>query len=116
MTYLLIKALLSGLIVAAASEIARRWPGMGALIVSLPTVSLLTMIWLWRDTGDTSRIAELSESTFWYFLPSMPLFLVLPAMLRAGFGFWLALALACALTVTLYLGMIWIGPRFGLRL
>ena len=116
MTYLLIKALLSGLIVAAASEVARRWPGAGALIVSLPMVSLLTMIWLWRDTGDSARIAALSESTFWYFLPSMPLFLVLPAMLRAGLGFWLALALACALTVALYLGMIAVGPRLGLRL
>ena len=116
MTYLLIKALLSGLIVAAASEVARRWPGAGALIVSLPMVSLLTMIWLWRDTGDSARIATLSESTFWYFLPSMPLFLVLPAMLRAGLGFWIALALACALTVALYLGMIAVGPRLGLRL
>ncbi len=116
MIYLLVKALLSGLIVAAASEIARRWPGAGALIVSLPLVSLLAMIWLWRDTGDSTRIAALSESTFWYFLPSMPMFLALPAMLRAGFGFWLALMLACALTVALYLAMIWIGPRFGLRL
>lgn len=116
MTYLIVKALLSGMIVAAASEIARRWPGTGALIVSLPLVSLLAMIWLWRDTGDSTRIAELSESTFWYFLPSMPMFLVLPALLRAGFGFWLALLLACALTVSLYLAMIWIGPRFGLRL
>ena len=116
MIYLLTKAFLSGLIVAAASEVARRWPGTGALIVSLPLVSLLAMIWLWRDTGDSLRIAELSESTFWYFLPSMPMFLVLPAMLRAGIGFWLALLLACALTVLLYLAMIWIGPRLGLRL
>ena len=116
MTYLIVKALLSGLIVAAASELARRWPGAGALVVSLPTVSLLTMIWLWRDTGDAGRIAALSESTFWYFLPSMPLFLVLPAMLRAGLGFWLALLLACALTIALYLGMIAVGPRLGLRL
>jgi hypothetical protein len=116
MTYLIVKALLSGLIVAAASELARRWPGVGALVVSLPTVSLLAMIWLWRDTGDPERIAVLSESTFWYFLPSMPLFLVLPAMLRAGFGFWLALFLACALTLALYLAMIAVGPRFGLRL
>ena len=116
MAYLLVKALLSGLIVAAASEIARRWPGTGALIVSLPLVSLLAMIWLWRDTGDSARIAALSESTFWYLLPSMPMFLVLPAMLRAGIGFWTALLLACALTVSLYLAMIWIGPRFGLRL
>jgi hypothetical protein len=116
MTYLIVKALLSGIIVAAASEVARRWPGVGALIVSLPTVSLLAMIWLWRDTSDPERIAVLSESTFWYLLPSMPLFLVLPAMLRSGFGFWLALFLACALTVALYLAMIAVGPRFGLRL
>jgi hypothetical protein len=116
MTYLILKALLSGLIVAAASETARRWPGAGALIVSLPMVSLLAFIWLWHDTGDKARIAALSQSTFWYFLPSMPMFLVLPAMLRAGLGFWPALALACALTILLYLAMIWAGPRFGLKL
>ena len=116
MTYLIVKALLSGLIVAAASEIARRWPGLGGLIVSLPLVSVLAFIWLWRDSGDPERVAQLAQSTFWFFLPSMPMFLVLPAMLRAGFGFWLALALACALTVVLYAGMAWAGPRFGLKL
>jgi hypothetical protein len=116
MAYLLIKALLSGLIVALASEVARRWPGWGALIVSLPLVSLLAFIWLWRDTGEQERIATLSESTFWFFLPSMPMFLVLPAMLRSGLHFWLALFLSCALTVLLYLSMIWLAPRLGIRL
>ena len=116
MAYLLIKALLSGLIVAVASEVARRWPGWGALIVSLPLVSLLAFIWLWRDTGEPERIASLSQSTFWFFLPSMPMFLALPALLRAGVHFWLALFLSCALTVLLYLAMIWFGPRLGLRL
>jgi hypothetical protein len=116
MTYLILKALLSGLIVAAASEVARRWPGTGALIVSLPLVSLLTFLWLWRDTGDQGRIADLSQSTFWYFLPSMPMFLAFPALIRAGFGFWPSILLACALTVLLYLAMIGIGPRLGLKL
>ena len=116
MAYLLLKALLSGLIVAIASEVARRWPGWGALIVSLPLVSLLTFIWLWRDTSEPERIATLSQSTFWFFLPSMPMFLVLPALLRAGVPFWLALALSCALTILLYLSMIWLGPRFGLKI
>ena len=115
MTYLLVKALLSGLIVAAASEVARRWPGVGGLIVSLPLVSLLAFIWLWRDTGDAERIADLSQSAFWFFLPSMPLFLVLPALLRAGIGFWPALLAACALTVALYGLMAWAGPRLGIR-
>ena len=116
MTYLLIKALLSGVIVAAASEVARRWPGMGGLIVSLPLVSLLAFIWLWRDTGDAERVASLAQSTFWFFLPSMPMFLALPMLLRAGWGFWPALGLSIALTVSLYLLMLGIAPRFGLRL
>jgi len=96
--------------------VARRWPGWGALIVSLPLVSLLTFIWLWIDTREPTRIAELSQSTFWFFLPSMPLFLVLPAMLRSGISFWIALLVSCALTIALYWGMTLIGPRLGLRL
>ena len=116
MTYLLLKALLSGLVVAAASEVARRWPGIGGLIVSLPLVSLLAFIWVWRDTGDTERVAALSQSAFWFFLPSMPMFLALPAMLRAGWGFWPSLGLAIALTAALYLAMFAAAPRLGLRL
>ena len=116
MLYLAIKAALSGIIVAIVSEVARRSPGLGGLIVSLPLVSLLTFLWLWRDTGDVERIAELSHSAFWFFLPSMPLFLVFPALLRAGLGFWLALLLACVLTMALYYGMSLVGARFGLRL
>lgn len=116
MVYLLVKALISGLIVAAASEVARRWPGVGGLIVSLPLVSLLAFVWLWRDTGDVERIAQLSVAAFWFFLPSMPMFVALPLMLRAGFGFWLSLGVAVALTLVLYLLMFAIAPRLGLRL
>ena len=116
MLYLAIKAALSGLIIAIVSEVARRSPGLGGLIVSLPLVSLLTFIWLWRDTGDSERIAQLSQAAFWFFLPSMPLFLILPALLRAGFGFWLALAIACAVTMALYFGMSLAAARFGFRL
>jgi hypothetical protein len=115
MLYLAIKAALSGIIIAIVSEVSRRSPGFGGLIVSLPLVSLLTFVWLWRDSGDPERIAELSQSAFWFFLPSMPLFLVLPALLRMGVGFWLALGLACALTVALYWGMTLAAPRLGLR-
>ena len=112
MLYLIVKAALSGILIAVASEVARRFPGWGALIVSLPLVSVLTFIWLYVDT----RIAELSQSTFWFFLPSIPLFLALPAMLRAGLPFWLALLLGCALTVALYLCMVWMAPRVGIKL
>lgn len=116
MTYLIVKALVSGIIIALASEVARRSPGWGALLVSLPTVSLLTFIWLYIDTRDPERIATLSESAFWFFLPSMPLFLLLPATLRAGVPFWLALLAACALTIILYFAMTIVGARLGLKL
>ena len=116
MLYLLIKAALSGVIIAIASEVARRWPGWGALIVSLPLVSVLAMLWLWRDTRDPVRLAAHAEATFWFVLPSLPMFLLIPLLLRQGFAFWTALAAGCALTMVLYSTVVWGGPRFGLRL
>ena len=114
MTYLIIKAAVSGILVMIISEVARRSPGLGGLIASLPLVSLLGIIWLWRDTSDLERIASHAESTFWFVLPSLPMFLVFPAMLRHGIGFWLALALSCVLTMVLYLLTIWILPKIGI--
>lgn len=84
MLYLLTKGALSGLIIMAASEVARRSPAYGALLVSLPLVAILTMVWLWRDTGDSERIAVLSGGTFWLVLPTLPMFLAIPALLRHG--------------------------------
>jgi hypothetical protein len=61
MSFLIIKAALSGIIVMAVSEVARRSPGFGGLIASLPLVSILAMIWLWQDTADTERVAAQSS-------------------------------------------------------
>jgi hypothetical protein len=116
MLYLAIKAVVSGILIAAISEIAKRSPGFGALVASLPLVSVLGMIWLWRDRPDAENMAAHAGATFWYVLPSLPMFLAIPALLRSGVNFWVALALGCALTIGLYLLMIWAGPRFGLRL
>ena len=116
MLYLLFKAIISGILIAVASEVARRYPGWGALIVSLPLVSILAMLWLWRDTHDPVRLAAHVEATFWFVLPSLPMFLLIPLLLRQGLPFWFALIAGCVMTVALYLAMTWIGPRFGLRL
>ena len=116
MLYLAIKAAISGVIVAIVSEVAKRYPGFGALIASLPLVSVLGMMWLWHDKPDTRNMAAHAQATFWFVLPSLPMFLLIPALLRAGMNFWLALLAGCALTIALYLLMTWIGPRFGLRL
>ncbi len=115
MLYLLTKAALSGVIIAAVSEIARRSPALGALVASLPLVSLLAVIWLWRDTGDPVRIAAHLQATFWLVIPSLPMFLAVPAMLRAGVAFWPALGAGVALTFGLYLLAVALLPRIGIR-
>ena len=116
MLYFVIKAAVSGLIVAAVSEIARRHPGWGGLVASLPLTSLLAMLWLWRDSRDPMRVADLASGTFWFILPSLPLFLILPAMLRAGLGLWLSMAIAVTVTLALYALMFWAAPKIGLKL
>ncbi len=116
MAYLLLKALLSGVIVAIVSEVAKRYPGFGGLIASLPLVSVLGMMWLWRDTSDPDRMAAHASATFWFVLPSLPMFLLIPALLKRGIGFWPALFAGCVLTIVLYAAMTWLGPKLGLRL
>ena len=116
MGYFLLKAALSGIIIAIVSEVARRAPGLGALIASLALISVLGMIWLWRDTEDTARMAEHAFATFWFVLPSLPMFLAIPVMLGRGVTFWPALAIGCAMTVLLYLAMVWALGQFGVRL
>ena len=116
MWYLITKAALSGVLIAIISEVAKRYPGIGGLIASLPLVSVLGMIWLWRDKPDSANMAAHVEATFWFVLPSLPMFLVIPALLRTGWSFWAALAVGCGLTILLYGLMMSLGPRLGLRL
>ena len=115
MLYLFIKAAISGVIVAIVSEVAKRYPGFGALIASLPLVSVLGMMWLWRDKPDIANMAAHVEATFWFVLPSLPMFLIFPAMVRYGLGFWPALGFSCLLTMGLYSLTIWALSRFGIQ-
>ncbi|MBY8829762.1 DUF3147 family protein [Hephaestia mangrovi] len=114
--FLALKALISGVLIALASTLAKRYPGFGALIASLPLVSVLGMIWLWSEKPDAENMAAHASATFWYVLPSLPMFLLIPALLRNSVPFWAALVLGCALTIVLYGAMTIVGPRFGLRL
>ena len=116
MYYLAVKAIVSGILIAAASEVAKRYPGFGALIASLPVVSVLGMIWLWHDRPDAMNMAAHAQATFWFVLPSLPLFLLIPVLLRHGIGFWPAFAAGCCLTVLLYIAMVLALRRFGIAL
>ena len=111
---LLLKALVSGVLVAAASEIARRNPGWGGLVASLPLVSLLTMLWLWRDTGDAARIADLALSSTAFVIASLPAFVALVVLLRRGMAIPWAMLAFVAVGFAGYLAMIWLGRKWGL--
>lgn len=110
------KALLSGLLIALISEIGKKFPAAAAVVAALPLVSVLGMILLWRERPEPENMAIHASATFWYVLPSLPMFLVMPWLLRHGYGFWVTLALGCTLTIVLYLALLAVGSRFGLRI
>ena len=113
---LVAKALLSGALIAAISEVGKRLPTLGALIASLPLISVLGMILIWYARPDAENMAVHAGATFWYVLPSLPMFLLIPYLLRSGVGFWPSLLAGCVLTIALYLLMMQLGPRLGLKL
>ena len=116
MLYLVFKTVLSALIILAISEMGKRSPGFAALVASLPLISVLAMIWLWRDTKDVERLTHHSAATFWFVLPSLPMFLLIPALLKRDVPFYAALAVGVALTVALYFAMAAVLQRFGVNL
>lgn len=108
-----IKLVLSAALIVAVAEVAKRSSFWAAALASLPLTSLLAMAWLYIDTGDTGRVAALSQGIFWLVLPSLVLFLALPLLLRAGWSFWPALAVSCVLTALAYVAMSWGLARLG---
>lgn len=112
----LVKVMITALLVVAVSEVAKRNVVAGALLASIPLISVLAMIWLHLDTGDARRISEFSLGVFWLVLPSLVLFVALPAFLKAGISFYLSLAGSVLLTALAYLGMVWVLGRFGIRI
>lgn len=99
---LITKAVVSGGVIVTVSELAKRNNTAASIVHSLPLVSLLALIWLYADTRDTGLIGRHMTGTFWFVLPSLPMFLAVPWLLRRGVAFWPALAAGVALTVALY--------------
>ena len=96
---LAVRVLLSGGLIVGASEIAKKNDVFGALLASIPLISIFAMIWLYNDTGDTEQIATFSKDIFWLVIPSLVLFLTLPIFLQRGIDFWPALSISIALTM-----------------
>ncbi|MCX7096877.1 MAG: DUF3147 family protein [Methylococcales bacterium] len=116
MFYYALKVVISALIIVMISEMAKRSSGVAALIAALPLTSVLAMVWMNVEGVGPEKIAELSSQIFWLVLPSLLLFLILPVLLKQGWGFWLSLGLSAASTITCYLLLLPLLRRLGVQL
>lgn len=116
MTYYIVKIVISAILVVAISEISKRSSLLGALLASIPLVSVLAMIWLYIDTKDVDRVAGLASSIFWLVLPSLALFIALPLLLKQGYNFYLSMAASIMITIGCYWLMVTLLDRVGIEL
>jgi len=115
MPWLITKYLITAAVVVAVSEVAKRSDRLGALIASLPLVTLLALTWLYIEKQPAERIANHAWYTFWYVVPTLPMFLAFP-WLFGRFGFWPALALSAVITVVCFALFAWAVKPWGIRL
>ena len=87
MLLLIIKAIISGVLIVIISELASKNPGFGALIASLPLISIFAMVWMWLENKNINNIADHAEATFWLVIPSLPMFLIIAFLLRSNWNF-----------------------------
>ncbi len=97
-----IKIFLSALVILVATEAAKRNSGLAALILSIPLISMISYSWIYYETQDTAKIADISYQSFWYVLPTLPMFLLLSYLLRNGYSFVLSLALSSLVAAILF--------------
>jgi len=96
MNQYIFKLIISSLIIVLASEISKRSTVLAAIVIALPLVSLITFSWIYFETKDTERIAKLCLEILYFGLATVPLFLLLPYMLRNGYTFLISMACSCA--------------------
>ena len=116
MKYIFLKLIISSGIITLVSEISKKSSFIGGLVVSIPLISVLSMIWLYIDSRDIEKIKSLSTSIFWMVIPSLILFLSIPILIDIGFNFWYSLIIAIFLTIAFYLLIIFILSHFGIKL
>jgi F0F1-type ATP synthase assembly protein I len=115
MAWLIAKYLVTAAVVVLVSEIAKRSDKLGGLIAALPLVTVLALIWLHVENQPQEKIANHARYTFWYVVPTLPMFLVFP-MLLAKLGFWWALLACVAIAVACFAAFALVVRQFGVEL
>ena len=116
MTLLITKYAVTAFVIVLVSEVAKRSDRLGALISSLPFVTIMVMVWLHLDKQGTEKLTSHAFYTFWYVIPTMPMFLLLPWLLHKGTGFWWCLLWSALLTCVCFIATALVAKRFGVDL
>jgi hypothetical protein len=116
MAWYVTKLIVTAVLIVLISEVSKRSSLIGAILASIPLVSVLAMFWLYIDTKDVATISSLSSSIFWLVLPSLSLFLVLPVLLNKGMHFYPSMGLSLTVMVGCYFLMIFVLQRYGIEL
>jgi hypothetical protein len=115
--YDVVKLLLTAFIILMVTKVQLFSDRLSALLIALPFTSLVAMMWMKIEKPDAVEpLAKHAESTFWFVLPTLPMFLILPWMLRHGWGFWVALGVNCLLTTGFFWLTVVVLRRFGINL
>lgn len=111
-----VKLFLSAAIILFVTKIQLINDRLSALLIALPLTSLVAMLWMHYAGQSAERVANHAEGTFWFVLPTLPMFLIIPWMLRHGWGFWSTLALNCLFTAGFFWLTVVVLRRFGIDL
>ena len=115
MAWLAFKYLTTAALIVLISELAKRNDKVGAALAALPLVTVLTLVWLYVEKQPNEKLSNHASYTFWYVLPTLPMFLVFPWLLPR-LGFWLTLLASAVLTISCFLGLALVLRRFGVLL
>ncbi len=115
MYWIITKYLLTAAVVVLVSEVAKRSDKLGGFIAALPLVTILALIWLYLDNQSTEKIGNHAWYTFWYVIPTLPMFLVFPFLLTR-IGFWPSLLACTVITVVVFGLFALVTRRFGVDL
>ena len=110
------KYAITALMVVLVSEFAKRSDKLGGFIAALPLVTILTLVWLYLEHQSTEKIANHAYYTFWYVIPTLPIFLVMPWLLNKGINFWIALAVCATVTFICFVLTAVVVRRIGVDL
>jgi len=103
-------------LITLVSEVSKKTGYLGGLIASLPITSMLALFWLYNDTKNSDKVAELSIGILLFVIPSMVFFIVLPILLKKELNFYLALIISSGIMVSSYALFSLILSRFGIKI